>query len=168
LLHIRKPFYTKEETRNLIQSIPPAFHSRIVLHQHYELLNEFNLKGAHLPEMLRTQNETGRIKNVVSTSFHNPGDILASQATFEYAFFSPVFPSISKQGYSPMIAIKKIQSFFRENLVRFPIIALGGITDQTILHVKEIGFNGVACIGYIWGNNTPVEQFKKLQKIVET
>lgn len=169
LLHIRKPTYTIEETRNLVNSISTDFHSRIVVHNHYELLNEFNLEGAHLPEKLRKESDLTLLKNIISSSFHTLEDIIIEKMNFEYVFFSPVFQSISKQGYEPSIELKKITDFFnsKKNEIRFPVIALGGITDKNILQASDMGFNGAACIGYIWESSKPLEQFNKLQKILQ-
>ena len=55
ILHIRKHDHTRQEVKNLISAIPKDFHPRIVLHQHYELLDEFELKGAHLTEHRRKE-----------------------------------------------------------------------------------------------------------------
>jgi len=169
MLHMRKPTHTIDEIRKLLNVISPAYHSKIVLHNHYELLNDYNLKGAHLPEKIRKEGIAGKIKHIVSTSFHSPEDILTTKLNLEYAFFSPVFESISKQGYKPIRETKILNAFFKNNKdrIRFPIIALGGITDKNILQTRDIGFSGAACIGYIWENTSPVAQFKKLQKIVQ-
>jgi len=47
LFHIRKPFNAIIETEKLIANIPKEFHNRIVIHQHYQLTNYFELKGIH-------------------------------------------------------------------------------------------------------------------------
>jgi len=165
LLHIRKPDCDILEARNLISSISVDFHHRIVLHNHYELLQDFNLKGIHLPEKMRKEALFKQAVKVVSTSFHKPEDILSENKRFEYAFLSPIFSSISKQGYQPSLTIQQIKDFLAHP-VPFPIIALGGITDKNIIQVHNMGFNGAACIGYIWESQNPVEQFTKLRKVV--
>ena len=168
-LHIRKPDNTGKEMQNLITSISQDFYSKIVLHSHYELLHDYNLKGLHLPEKTRKEGTISGIKNIVSTSFHTLEDIATEKTSFEYAFFSPVFQSISKEGYKPTIETTTLKGFFHsdKSTPRFPIIALGGITDENILQARGIGFQGAACIGYIWEQPDPVAQFKKLQKILQ-
>lgn len=169
LLHIRKPSYPLEEIRSLIESIPSKFHSKIVIHSHYALLHEFSLKGLHLPEKIRKEVHTNEIENIVSTSFHTLEDIVVEKRNFEYAFFSPVFPSISKKGYVPSLQLKSLKYFFDSNKsqIMFPIIALGGINDSTIIQARDIGFAGAACIGYIWGGDKPIKQLQKLQAILK-
>ncbi len=166
ILHFRKPSNTIEEMRVILDAIPAIFHSKIVIHNHYELLNEFDLKGAHLPERLRKEGNTANIKNTISTSFHRLDDILAEQPNFKYAFFSPVFPSISKKGYKPVVELEIIKDFLkhRKSKIPFPMVALGGVTDKNILQARDVGFNGVALIGHIWESANPVGQFNKLQE----
>jgi thiamine-phosphate pyrophosphorylase len=168
-LHVRKPNHTRNEIKNLLLEISKDFHSRIVIHQHYELLNDFNLKGAHLPENRRKEGETKGIRNIISTSFHKLDDIIREKAIFEYAFFSPVFKSISKKGHKSSVDTYTLRIFFQANkaVLNFPIIALGGINEVNSIQAKEIGFGGVACIGYIWENPKPVEEFIRLQKILQ-
>ncbi|HTB32061.1 MAG TPA: thiamine phosphate synthase [Bacteroidia bacterium] len=168
-LHIRKPNHTRLTIKNLLLAIPKDFHSSIVLHQHYDLLNEFELKGAHLPEKRRKEHDTYGIRNIISTSFHKLEDITRERTNFEYAFFSPVFRSISKKGHESSVELKTLKVFFESHTptLRFPIIALGGISEQNILTAKDIGFGGGACIGYIWENPDPLQQFKKIQNLLK-
>lgn len=170
LLHLRKPDYTLKETEDLLVAIPENFHPRIVLHNHYEFLHKFNLKGIHLPENRRKDGNPASLSKIISTSFHSLADLLEEKTPFEYAFFSPVFRSISKQGYSPSLGINTIQDFLStyKNKINFPVIALGGITDKNITVARDVGFNGVACIGYVWEGATPAEQYKKLRNAVRT
>jgi thiamine-phosphate pyrophosphorylase len=168
-LHVRKYNLTRLEVINFLSRIPSKFHPGIVLHQHYDLLNKFNLKGVHLSENRRIGSDITQIRNIVSTSFHKLVNITLERANFEYAFLSPVFRSVSKQGHNPSIGSNDLKDFFTNNggKIKFPIVALGGITDKNILQAKEIGFSGAACIGYIWEASNPVDHFTRLQKIVQ-
>ncbi|MDR0699091.1 MAG: thiamine phosphate synthase [Tannerella sp.] len=48
ILHVRKPHASSAETKRFIEQIDIAFHSRIVVHDYYELTSLFGLKGIHL------------------------------------------------------------------------------------------------------------------------
>jgi thiamine monophosphate synthase len=165
LLHIRKPGYGINEVRNLINSVSVNFHPRIIIHNHYELLQDFNLKGIHLSEKVREEDPVKQTMKVVSTSFHKLENIINESRHFEYAFLSPIFSSISKQGYQPSLNIQQIKDFLAHT-VPFPIIALGGITDENVMQVRKMGFSGAACIGYIWESQNPAERLAKLKKAV--
>jgi thiamine-phosphate pyrophosphorylase len=159
-LHVRKPNANTEELREYIQCIPKHFHKIIVIHSHYELTKEFNLKGIHLTEKARELKSKGNQYKIVSTSFHTTKDILKSRRKYEYVFLSPVFDSISKQGYKSNFKLEDLKSFLKSN--KNKVIALGGINQQNINQAKEMGFSGAAVLGYIWGSKNPIENYKKL------
>ncbi len=165
LLHVRKPANSLEELRTLLSSISNRFHSKIVIHNRYELTNEFNLKGIHLSETKRKERNSNSLKNIVSSSFHRLDELLQDKINFEYVIYSPVFQSISKQGYTPSVKPEILKDFLKsnKNKIKYPVIALGGITGDNIMQAVKLGFNGAACIGYIWENSNPIEQFNKLQ-----
>ena len=48
LLHLRKPESNTEECKRLIQEIDKKWHKKIVVHDHFELCQEFHLHGIHL------------------------------------------------------------------------------------------------------------------------
>jgi len=163
LLHVRKPNANRDELRGYIQHIPKQFHKRVLIHSHYELAKEFNLKGIHLTEKARgLKSKTNQYK-IVSTSFHTTKDVLKSRRKYEYVFLSPVFDSISKQGYN--FEAEDLKSFLKGN--KYKVIALGGIDQQNVKQTKEMGFSGAAVLGYIWESKNPVENYKRLLSKIE-
>jgi len=146
LLHIRKPFNTITDTEELITNIPKEFHNRIVIHQHYQLTNYFALKGIH-----KKSNTKENISeyNIISTSCHSFAE-LSSKNDYQYVFLSPIFNSISKDGYKSQFTFEELKEAKKEGVIDSKVIALGGINPQNIGIVKELGFGGVAILGYIW------------------
>ena len=75
----------------------------------------------------------------VSRSLHSLAE-LRSSSGLEYAFLSPIFDSISKQGYKAAFEEEKLRQALADNSV--PVIALGGldlgfVLPQTI-HLSSI------------------------------
>jgi thiamine-phosphate pyrophosphorylase len=161
--HLRKPQWSMEELRTYIERIPVEFHSRVVLHDHYALLKEFHLLGAHY-----NQRNTDTWKEVPaeahkSISCHSTKELLNLEATdFQDAFFSPVFRSLSKEGYVPIYTPEEIQQAVKES--RVPVIALGGIDPQTLIECEKMGFAGAAVLGSVWQSSDPYEAFHQLCK----
>lgn len=81
---------------------------------------------------------------------------------FEYAFLSPVFSSISKEGYASKLDFS-IEISKRTNHTT-KLIALGGIQFENIHQAIAFGFDDVALLGAIWESNNPLENFKKCQQ----
>lgn len=150
LLHLRKPAYTEQEYRSLIENIKSDFHKRLVLHQLHSIAEEFSIHRLHFSEQNRinTTNWNDYSRFVLSTSAHSIEDFNTLPDCFEYAFLSPVFPSISKVGYvSEKNLLEKVKK--RTNF-HTKLIALGGITFENGQLAIENGFDGVAMLGAIW------------------
>ncbi len=98
-----------------------------------------------------------------STSFHCVEDMQHEWGALTYAFFSPVFDSISKPGY---VAAGFCSDALHAALPTLPfdVIALGGVTADNVLQAHAMGFAGVAVLGSIWSATSPVQAFDDLQK----
>ena len=103
-VHIRKPGCTEEEMRALIEKIPASLRGRLSLHDAHHLATEYNVGGIHLNS--RNPAIPAGWKGKASRSIHSVEEI--RKVTEDYAFLSPVFPSISKPGYSADFDLREI------------------------------------------------------------
>jgi thiamine-phosphate pyrophosphorylase len=97
-------------------------------------------------------------------------ELINLQDRLDYAFFGPVYHSISKKGYTPKISLNEIFTFFNsgklKQLPKVPkIYALGGIRKKKIKKLSEIGFNGVALLGSVWGSRDPLRAMNEFLKL---
>jgi thiamine-phosphate pyrophosphorylase len=152
VFHLRKPGIPVNGMKAILGDIPVKYHKRIAFHQHHEWVLEQGFSRLHFPEYLRlSQSEKalqGYIgKNVVlSTSVHCRESAEKLSPTYTYAFLGPVFPSISKPGYRPT------GNLLEQDLqgIQTPMVALGGVCEETIPMLTNRGFSGVALLGTIW------------------
>ena len=171
ILHVRKNDIDKSELRTLIGKIHSTYHHQISLHQYHEIANDYGIKRLHFTEAKRKEmSEEALIqfkadKNTLSTSLHQVEAYNTLSGCFEYAFFGPVFNSISKQGYTS--SLKKDFVFPVKN--NHPkVIAIGGIDATNIQHAMHMQFNGAALLGAIWQKpGESIQQFKAVQKAWE-
>lgn len=150
MLHVRKPDYSETEFRSLLTEIDSKSTKKLVLHQFHSMAEEFGINRLHFTSQKR--NETTDWNNysdfILSTSVHSIEEFNELPDCFEYAFLSPVFPSISKVGYvseKNLFAEVKKRTNFQTKL-----IALGGITNDNKQLATDNGFDGVAMLGSIW------------------
>ncbi|WP_299396794.1 thiamine phosphate synthase [uncultured Gelidibacter sp.] len=164
--HLRKPFKNYDEHVTYLNEIDKKYHNRIVVHNFHELINTFNLKGIHFQEQMRidTIDNPGRyFKNLemygktISSSFHEPEVIEECYFEFDYHLLSPVFTSLSKEGYEGR--------GFDVNHIDKTIIGMGGVTSGNIESFKTLGYKGVGVLGGIWNSAHPVETFKDIKKL---
>ena len=154
ILHLRKPNFNIENLKKIIEKIPKEFHNRIVIHNHFELLEDFDLKGIHLTEQQKNnfQNLKQHQKNhkIISTSCHSIDDIAINKNFYEYVFLSPIFDSISKQNYHSKFSTVELLEAKNQKIIDEKIIALGGINLNNIRTIIDFGFGGVGILGALW------------------
>lgn len=150
--HIRKPDDDENQLRKCIEGINPQYYNRLSLHQHHQLAGEYGIKGLHYTEKARTASKLKEYKKlaeqgyVLSTSVHDIA-VLSSLEFFDYAFYGPVFDSISKPSYR-----SRIKADFRLNkeTTKLKVIALGGIDESRLATLLRMNFDGAAVLGSIW------------------
>lgn len=148
ILHVRKPASTAEAYKAFLQSIPSAYHSRIVLHEYFELADELHLKGIHLNR--RHPQAPDGYAGSVSRSCHSLDEIKRYKDSCEYLFLSPIFDSISKQGYESAFTPDMLAQAARQGIVDRKVIALGGVTRACLPQLEQLGFGGAALLGDAW------------------
>lgn len=150
--------YTEEKIRKYIESIPKCFRNRIIIHSHFHLVHEYGLLGAHFTKKYTYEEyieDTGLSQqdvlfNKVGFSLHSTAEIELYDKTYDYLFLSPIFDSISNKGYNSKFDLTKLKKFLQEKNTTSEIIALGGMNNTKVSKVKELGFNGLSLLGYIW------------------
>lgn len=169
-LHLRKPGWPAAQLEALIQALPPQFHERLVLHGHHALVHRYRLGGLHLPAGQRTA-ATRRPAllpgQTLSTSFHSLAEIAGHRRRYDYVFLSPIFDSISKEGYASNFDLAVVRAFLQKLAGRAgyrpPVLALGGVDYQHIALVRQAGFAGAAVLGAVWQSTDPVAAFRALE-----
>ncbi len=150
--HWRKPDMDDSAYEELLRQLPEALFERIFLHSAYHLANEFEFAGLHFSTPKRNIANNIESSMFKSTSCHSLEKLIDLKSDFKQFFLSPVFDSISKQGYRAGFHPKELSDFLKIKR-KTKIIALGGIAAGNITKVKEMGFDGAAVLGAVWGNN---------------
>jgi thiamine-phosphate pyrophosphorylase len=169
LLHIRKPHFSETEMRAFLMEINAALRQQLVLHSQHQLASEFGINRIHFTEKTRNETAEERLKNwrknnyTLSTSVHRMQDFEKLSDDFDYAFFGPVFGSISKPNYMSKIDFEKELSQRKNNKTK--LVAVGGITYENLKIALRYRFDDTAILGTIWTSNTPIENYKLCQQI---
>lgn len=169
LLHLRKPGSEASLLYSLLDEIPRTYYPRIILHDHFEIVQhpDYHLGGLHLNRRNTCIPEgyEGRI----SRSCHSIQEVkecLGSKVhpLYEYVFLSPLFPSISKEGYGEGFSPEALREAGQKGEIGEKVIALGGISPQTIPLLRDIPFGGVAVLGSLWGKQLGSEKPEEIIK----
>ncbi len=158
-LHLRKPEANETELATLLEQIPATFHPRIVLHDHFALVNCYAIGGIHLNSRNTTVPEG--FQGSISRSCHSLQELTA-YSSLDYLFLSPLFESISKEGYGNGFPMQELQEATLTGIINEKVIALGGISEATLPLLRPFGFGGVAVLGALWGKAPSLAQKKEI------
>lgn len=148
ILHLRKPETPAMYAERLLTLIPEKYHRRIVTHEHFYLKEEFKLMGIHLNS--RNPKEPHDYSGHISTTCHTIEEVKNKKHFYDYLFLSPVFDCITKEGVSSAFSALELRQASKEHIIDSKVLALGGITPENILQIKDYGFGGAVIMGDLW------------------
>ncbi|NDW19187.1 thiamine phosphate synthase [Dysgonomonas sp. 216] len=146
-LHLRKPHATEIGIEHVINKVNSEYRNRIVLHDCFNLIHKYDLKGVHLNS--RNTNFPQKEGLSVSRSCHSFEEV-EKFSDLNYVFLSPIFDSISKQGYNKAFSDRDLLEARDTGIINKKVFALGGITAQNISEAAQFGFGGVVVLGTLW------------------
>lgn len=167
--HIRKNETPREYVESLIECIPQEHHHRLTLHSHFDIFSKFNFGGLHLKgnstelALPRKLNPDLRL----SRSCHSLEEIKVSehatpQGSPGYFFLSPIYDSISKEGYRSNFSLDNNLKVLNES---HRVVALGGIKPDFFANLFDVKFAGAALLGYLWSPKPDIET--KIRNLLE-
>jgi thiamine-phosphate pyrophosphorylase len=146
-LHLRKPDASEDAIGTLLKQISSEYHPRIVLHDAFGLTQHYKIGGLHLNR--RNGLPLEQFQGSISRSCHSLEE-LEVYKTYDYLFLSPIFNSISKEGYGSTFSPAALQEAEKAGLITSRVIALGGMDVATIKTLQASAFGGVAVLGALW------------------
>lgn len=161
-MHIRKPGYLSNDIATLLQQIPEKYHSRLVLHDHFDLAARYSVAGLHLNR--RNPQPPIGYKGMIGRSCHSIEEVKNS-TDVDYCFLSPIYDSISKKGYTSHFSAEILTNACREGIITERVFALGGITPELLPQLQEWGFGGAVMLGYLWEEKSPEKMQSRMSKL---
>ena len=174
ILHLRKPETPAMYAERLLTLIPEKYHKRIVTHEHFYLKEEFNLMGVHLNT--RNPKEPHDYSGHISHTCHSVEEVKSKKHFYDYVFMSPVYDFITKEGIHSGYTAEELRKAGKEKIIDNKVVALGGITLDNILDIKDFGFGGAAILGDLWNKFDTrtdrdylglIHHFKKLKDMAD-
>lgn len=150
-VHVRKPGASETELRRLLEEVSEDLRPRISLHDGFSIAGSLGIGGVHLNR--RNPVVPAGWQGVVSRSLHSADEIPGFVG--DYAFLSPVFPSISKPGYKGNFNLDALKP-----LLDSRIFALGGVTRERLPLLEACGFGGAAMLGDAWRKGIDRDAFR--------
>lgn len=124
------------------------YRATVILHEDAEGARAAGAAGVHLPAGGPVAAARRRLgpKALIGVSAHDEPELAAAVAGgADYVTVSPVFPSASKPGYGPALGLEGLRALSRAADV--PVLALGGVTLETLSGCVAAGAAGAAVMG---------------------
>lgn len=158
LLHLRKPEASEKEVEELLKQIPSSYYPRITMHDFHAIAQKYKVGGIHLTS--RNPHLPDAWQGRVSTSCHSIEELQLRKKegicvngvrrAFVYLSLSPIFDSISKQGYHAAFTADQLAEAKEQGIIDQQVLALGGITFDRLKEVSQMGFGGAMILGDAW------------------
>ena len=151
IIHLRKPESDIHACRQLLKALTKEEREQIIVHDFPELYDEFSLKGIHINRNVSSlPNDYIGLR---TRSCHSLEEVKRYKNEYDYLFLSPIFDSISKVGYRAGFRKEELQEASMKGIIDEKVVALGGVTFESIAYLKGLNFGGVAMIGGIYNMN---------------
>ena len=85
----------------------------------------------------------------VSRSCHSLEEVRLWKPSCDYVFLSPIFDSVSKEGYCSAFSPEVLGRACSEGVIDGKVIALGGVTPERTGVLRSFGFGGAAMLGCV-------------------
>ncbi|MDA3854259.1 MAG: thiamine phosphate synthase [Bacteroidales bacterium] len=150
-VHLRKPKVSEEDYISLVKQLPESYYSKLILHAAYHLALTYDFGGLHFSTSKRNLANSVGLNNKKSTSCHSLEELKSLSENYSSCFLSPIFESISNEAYRGDLNLKEVEEYLKSDHT-IEVIALGGIHPGNIRAIKDMGFDGAAVLGTVWGN----------------
>lgn len=172
-LHLYKPGSTPLYFERLLTLIPEEYHDQIVIHEHYYMKQEFDLKGIHIDNPAEQLPSGYRGK--VSRSCTKLDELKALKKQSQYVFLHNIFDSLHEPDVKSTFTPAEIHEASRHGLIDKHVYALGGMNADNLRWAKDEGFGGVVICGDVWNRfdvhsaidyRELISHFQKLRKAI--
>ena len=172
ILHLRKPNSEPVFCERLLSLMPEQYRSKIVVHDHFYLRDEFGLLGIHLSK--RHPEAPASYNGPVTRTCYDLQSLVEQKPSCEYVLLRNIFDSISESENKASFTPDELHNAARQGIIDRNVIAEGGVSLDNIEQVREWGFGGVAIRGDLWNHfdvhsqqdyKELIAHFRKLRKV---
>lgn len=148
------------ETAVLAKGICDAYQVKLIINDNVQVAQDIQADGVHLgkedmhPEQARQI--LGSDKIIGGTANTLDDCIRLSQVGVDYIGLGPYRFTTTKENLSPVLGIEGYQSIVRDLVnreVNLPIIGIGGIQPEDVIHLHHTGVHGIAISGALTNTN---------------
>ncbi|MEG0038154.1 MAG: thiamine phosphate synthase [Bacteroides sp.] len=171
-IQLRMKEATLEEIEQVALKLKPLCKEHeaiLVIDDHVELARKLEVDGVHLG---KTDMPVDQARSILGEAFiiggtaNNFEDVLMHyRAGADYVGVGPYRFTRTKKNLSPVLGAEGYATLInrmKEAGISLPIVAIGGITNEDIPELLQLGVNGIALSGSILHAEDPREETKRI------
>jgi len=159
------PTGTLVEVARRVKQITDGSGALLIINDRADVARLIDAAGVHLgqddlaPAAAREILGEGKI---IGFSTHNLDQLrsASSLACLDYVAYGPIFPTRSKENPDPVQGLEALREV--APLTPIPLVAIGGITLETIAEVRRAGADAAAVIGAVTNSSDPIATVRAL------
>lgn len=172
-LHLYKPDSSPMYAERLLTLLSSDFYSKIVVHDHFYLKEEYKLKGIHIDDE-RTPIPNG-YKGKISRTCTHIENLKETKRHADYVFLKSIFDSQTFADEKSSFTANELEDAAKRGLIDRHVYALGGMNIDNLRIAKDLGFGGVVISGDLWNRfdihqeqdyKELISHFEKLKKVI--
>lgn len=155
------------------QALCKAAGATFIIDDHVELVKEIHADGVHLGKNDMPIDEARAILGddfIIGGTANTFEDVLMHYKNgANYIGCGPFRFTTTKEKLSPVLGLEgytHIVKQMKEQGINLPIVAIGGINAEDIPALMQTGITGIALSGTVLRADNPVEEMKKLIKMI--
>lgn len=155
------------------QALCKAVGATFIIDDHVELVKEIHADGVHLGKNDMPIDEARAILGdgfIIGGTANTFEDVLMHYKNgANYIGCGPFRFTTTKEKLSPVLGLEgytHIVKQMKEQGINLPIVAIGGINAEDIHVLMQTGITGIALSGTVLRADNPVEEMKKLIKMI--
>ena len=147
-LHLCKPDATPMYSERLLTLLSEDFYSKISVHDHFYLKEEYRLKDIHIEDS--TTETPLKYKGRLSRTCRRIEDLKEAKRKCDYVFLRNIFDCQSMPEEKASFTYEELRDASKKGLIDKRVYALGGMNLDNIRAAKDLGFGGVVICGDLW------------------
>lgn len=172
-LHLHKPGSSPMYAERLLTLLSDDCHSKIVVHDHFYLKEEYKLRGIHIDDS-NTPIPQG-YKGKISRTCTRIDDLKEVKRHVDYVFLKSIFDSQTQTNEKSSFTANQLENAAKKGLIDRHVYALGGMNIDNLRWAKNLGFGGVVICGDLWNRfnihqeldyKALIAHFEKIRKII--
>ena len=148
-LHISKADTSPLYLERLLSLLPSEYHRKIIVHQHFNMKDEFSLGGIHLDNSSVAVPRGYR--GYLSRSCNDVMQLKAMKKQSDCVFLKNIHqPREQSEQEERVLSDLELDEAYSQGLLGRHVYAMGGITIDDIPILRELDFGGVVVRNDLW------------------